>query len=136
LGAVAEACVHEFNPQEIANTLWSFGELRVRHDSLFYCLANVAKPQIDEFTWKQIAKTAWAFAMLEVKELYLFATFPAKVEEMILEFDHVAIAQMVWAFSTFGLQNKFWVLFNSRDLTRDPRDVRYQQALLKRNNAL
>ena len=54
--------MRDFNPQNLANTAWTFATSGRKDEPLFAALATAAERRMRDFNPQDLANTAWAFA--------------------------------------------------------------------------
>eukprot|EP00966_Prymnesium_polylepis_P222844 5155282-Prymnesium_polylepis.1 len=54
--------LHDFNPQDLANTVWAFAAAGVRAEALFAAADAAVRSRLCDFNPQDLANTVWAFA--------------------------------------------------------------------------
>jgi hypothetical protein len=103
LGAGAMPRLGEFEPQNLANTVWAFATLGVPAPQLFDAIALDSVQRIGNFKPQELANTAWAFATLGVLAPQLFEAIARESEQRIGSFIPQGLANTAWAFATLGV---------------------------------
>ena len=96
----------DFNPQNIANTLWAFATLgKQPDDRLVVGLTARAVEMQGDFNPQEIANTLWAFSTLgRQPNDELVAQLMARAVEVQGDFNPQDIANTLWALATLGRQ--------------------------------
>jgi hypothetical protein len=77
----------DFNPQNLANTAWSFATLKHEAPSLLDAIAASAQVRIVEFKRQALSNTAWGFATLNHEAPALFDAIARAAPVRINEFN-------------------------------------------------
>jgi len=64
--SAAIAHIHEFNPQDLANTAWAVANIRMRDNQLMHFISAEIRGKLTKFEGSDFSSTAWAFSTLEV----------------------------------------------------------------------
>jgi len=94
-----------FNPQDIANTLWSFATLGLKpSEELMARIMTRAVAVQRDFNPQGIANTLWAFATLGLQpSKELMAVMMRQAVAVQGDFEAQNVANLFWAFATLGL---------------------------------
>ena len=80
LARAAERCMHDFKPQEIANTAWAFVIADESDAPLFMALARTAEWHMCKFKPQEIANTVWALQTAGLSDAKLLKAFANVVD--------------------------------------------------------
>ena len=70
MGAITD---HDFNSQELGNTVWAFSKVDRESPVLFDAIAHVAEPCLKDWNSQELANTVWAFATANHASPFLLA---------------------------------------------------------------
>jgi len=93
----------EFDPQALANTLWSFAKSGVKVPRFFDAVAIAALPQISKFNSQDLSITVWAFATAGITAPTLFDAVAAAARARASQLEELDFANIAWAFATAGV---------------------------------
>jgi hypothetical protein len=84
---ISITCIRDFNPQELANTVWAYATAGVQHPALFNKLGDdvVSLNNLKSFKPQALANIIWAFATACVKHPALFK----KVGDHVVALDNL-----------------------------------------------
>tara|TARA_B100000513_G_scaffold193709_1_gene121435 strand:+ start:526 stop:3900 length:3375 start_codon:yes stop_codon:yes gene_type:complete len=104
LPAQAEAKVHLFNAQELANVAWAFATAGYPAPALFEAIALAAAEKVEGATAQNLANLAWAYATArhEAPALFDALAVEALQEGRLAQFSSQAIASTARAFAWAG----------------------------------
>lgn len=97
--------IHDFNPQNIANSLWACANLKVENQQLLHALAAEAIRKISEFQPQHMSNTLWACATLRFFNETLLDAIAAEAIRKISDFDHQGLSNMAWALAKLFYKN-------------------------------
>mmetsp|Transcript_34697 Transcript_34697/g.121003 ORF Transcript_34697/g.121003 Transcript_34697/m.121003 type:complete len:811 (-) Transcript_34697:64-2496(-) len=106
--AVAAKAVHQiegFNPQDLANMLWSFSTTGVEAWLLFEAAAGEVARKVEKCNAQALANVVWAYATAGHSAEPLFKAVAVEARRAIRAFNAQDISQMVWAYAKMGIQS-------------------------------
>lgn len=93
--------LHEFGPQALSNTAWSFSRLGFHSAHVYDAIAAASVPQLDKFTCQGLSMMAGAFATAQHTHPPLFDEIAARAAPLLTgtaDVQHSAV--LAWAFAT------------------------------------
>ena len=102
----AMAKLSEFNPQNLANTVWAFAQSGNRAPELFAAVSKVAQSKLHMMNPQELANTAWAYATAQEVAPALFNAIEQAVPRKLSEFNAQNLADSAWAFARTGRGEK------------------------------
>eukprot|EP00956_Cyclotella_meneghiniana_P003305 scaffold4007_cov49-Cyclotella_meneghiniana.AAC.5 len=107
MGGIAEKsieCIHQFEPQHLANTVWSYAKLNVDNSRLFQSVGDniVAMDDLRSFNPQNLANIVWAYAKNNTTHAGLFQKVGDGIVAMVdlSSFAPQNLANIVWAYAT------------------------------------
>jgi len=91
LVAAAVIKIHDFNPQDLANTAWAVANLRMRDSTLMDSISAQARSKLSHFEGSDFSTTAWAFSVLGEEHKTLLDAISA---EAIKKIDSLGAQQL------------------------------------------
>ena len=115
LDAIATEAVRrelrDFNPQDLANTVWAYATAGHAPPALFEAVARAAVPRMGEFKPQHLSNTAWAYAVADAPSAALFADarFTGFCAAAEASFEETALAQLhQWQLWLVQERGKTW----------------------------
>jgi hypothetical protein len=109
LSREAERKARDFNPQEIANTLWALATAGVRlPGSLVESLSREAERKARDFNPQDIANMLWALATAGGRLLGSLVSLSREAERKVRDFKPRGIAITLWAIAVLELFDDFF----------------------------
>ena len=100
----AMAKLSEFNPQNLANTVWAFAQSGNRAPELFAAVSKAAQSKLHMMNPQELANTAWAYATAQEVAPALFNAIEQAVPRKLSEFNAQNLADSAWAFARTNLR--------------------------------
>lgn len=97
VGLLGAQRLHEFQAQGMANVVWAFAQLLVRHEPF---LEAVAAKGLTHGSPQALANTAWAFAQVGLASSPLMDSIQVEVRSRMPEFQLQELANTAWAFAS------------------------------------
>lgn len=91
---LAHCAPSTFVPQDLANTVWAYAVLCVKHGPLLEAIAGAALPRISSFNPQNLANSAWSFEELSFLDQPLLHAISASAMRIIGEFDVQPLATL------------------------------------------
>ena len=111
--------MRDFNPQNVANTVWAFATLGVKDEELLRAAARRATERIRQFNPQNVANTVWALTTLGVREEELMRAAVRPVSERIREMLSGDCGPPVWRLSLDSVGARFRDGGPLEDMVRD-----------------
>ena len=102
VAAAAVPRVRDFNPQNLANTVWAYATAGHSAPALLDAIAAAAPPRLREFKPQEFANMAWAYATAGQKAPALFDAIMVEVAPRLRDFTPQDMANTALAYATAG----------------------------------
>lgn len=106
VAAHSAIAIDSFRPAQLANTIWAFAKLGLRHEPLLLAAAVRVREKASDFNARDVSSMAWSFAKLDVREECLFRALSEQAVGCIERFDSQGIANLVWGIATVGVRHE------------------------------
>jgi len=98
--------IHDFCPQNIANTSWAYAKLAILDAELMDAISAQSMRTMAAFRTEEFSITAWAFATLLIVDVPLLASISAASLPSMSAFNNQSIANTAWAFSKLSVTDE------------------------------
>ena len=94
----------EFEPLDVANTLWAFAAVLHHESSLISRLTSLGKAMLSELSAQNLAITAWSLAALETRDVSFFKQAADPFVLRLQECKAQELNNMLWAYATVNVR--------------------------------
>eukprot|EP00929_Paragymnodinium_shiwhaense_P051994 TRINITY_DN26080_c0_g1_i1.p1 TRINITY_DN26080_c0_g1~~TRINITY_DN26080_c0_g1_i1.p1 ORF type:complete len:688 (+),score=107.70 TRINITY_DN26080_c0_g1_i1:107-2065(+) len=102
-GRAVQIDLQFFEPQALANLIWSFGKLKILPSDFFNEASVAAQGIAGNFSAQELAMVAWSYGRMGIRDEKLFASLSAAAQSKIDDFTPQGLGNMAYAFARLGL---------------------------------